>query len=58
MFLRVVICLLMSMLCRVVTRFRARRGTARVEATVPQATPMATSQEVVTPAAPETEVEA
>ena len=49
---------MMSMLCRVVTRFRARRGAARVEATVLQATPRTTSQEVVTPTAPETEVEA
>ena len=46
------------MLCRVMTRFRARRETASQRATIPEATPKATSQEVVTPTAPETEVEA
>ena len=46
------------MLCRVVTRFRARRETAPGGATAPEATPKATGPEVVAPTAPETEVEA
>ena len=48
----------MSVLCRTVTRFRARREAAPEVATAPEATPKATGPEVIAPTASETEVAA